>query len=161
VIEQNLFSLPEDNPTPEPEEPAAVALSTREISRYVTYYKKNVRPHSLSETKGIFGAIKRLLAGSVKHGRRALEPQEIADALKNYANDPYVKSVDHRLRKHIRSFFTYETVVVWLKPIAARGQPKDVALQQMDVISQRIPAVSIPLPPTVVYDDDEPEPTSF
>ena len=144
--------------TPEPETPKAedpVVLTTREISRFVSFYSKNVRLHSVQETKGVFTAIKRLLAGNAKKGQRPLLPQEIADALKNYSNDPFTQRLDQRQRKHMRSFFTYETVTVWLKPIVRRpAVQREEALDRLEQLGRRRAAPIAP-PPTIEPETEE------
>lgn len=146
-------------PAPEPKE-EPVTLTTREISRFVTFFKTEVRLHTVQETSGVFNNIKRLLAGNEKKGQRPLLPQEIADALKNYANDPFVQSCDQRTRKHIRSFFTYETIIAWLKPVQPRqprqaAAPREAALDNLEVLGQRRRAAPLKPPPTIVTQEED------
>ena len=85
-------------------------VSTRELSRICTFYYKKVRPHSPQESRGIFQQLQRLL-------KKGITPEMLQIAVENYANDPWVKSIDPRTRKNIRSFFAYENVLLWQKPV--------------------------------------------
>lgn len=144
MAQENLFT--EAEPESEP------VLSTREISRYVNYYKKNIRLHPPQETAGVFRNIQRLL--EPKDGRKTLSPQDIADALKNYANDVYIQSLPQQQRKHIRAFFTYENIVVWMKPAVRKPVHRDSSLTALEHVENAMKPGPLSQPPSV---EEEPE----
>jgi hypothetical protein len=155
MTQHNLFGGPPDNVVKAKPEPV---LTTREISRLVKYYTANIRLHSVQETRGVFRQIQKLLES--KDGRTTLTPQNVADAIKNYANDAFTKSLPQQRRKHIRSFFTYENVSVWMKPLAPRAKPQSALSQAMEQLETRKPA-PIAQPPVVASSDESDEPVVF
>lgn len=123
---------------------------TSEISKIVTYYLTNVRPHPREEMVGVYRNIQNL----VRKGKATMS--DLSKAVQNYANDPWVQSRDKRLRMHIRSFFTAENILLWKEPI--RNKPVDPALQQLDQLAAtKWQPKAEPPPPAddFVYDDDE------
>ena len=144
MTQEHLFKKAE--PEKEP------VLTTREISKLVNYYLKNVRLHSVQERQGVIKNIQRILEG--KPGREPISPQDIADALKNYANDEFTKSLPQQQRKHIRSFFTYENLLVWRRPAVRKPVRRDNSLNALEQLETVMKPRSLPQPPSV---EEEPE----
>jgi hypothetical protein len=110
----------------EPEPPPTEVPPPRYLSRYVTYYCREIRPHPANETKGVIRQIQRLLA----KGEITLEM--IETALRNYRNDPFRQQSDPRLRKHIRTFFAEPNIKVWQTPVrTTRIKPVEPAIDRL------------------------------
>lgn len=149
-----LFDTTEPQTPPVKPEPV---LTTREISRMVSYYSKKIRLHSVQETRGVFRLIAKLMEPH-KTGRKPLEPQQIADAIKNYEQDQFVQSLPQQRRKHIRTFFTYENIVVWMKPQSSY-RVKDQSVRTLAEAEERFKP--IPLQPAQPPIESEDEPVEF
>jgi hypothetical protein len=137
-------------------------LTTREISRYINYYKKHVRSHSVAETAGVIRNIQRILAG--KPGLEPISPQDIADAIKNYQNDKFIQNLPPARRKHVRSFFTYENILAWRKPIAQCAKPgrrTDGSLNTLQNVEQHFRPVTVTPPVAIEPIEDEHEEVEF
>ena len=81
---------------------------------------------------GIIRQLQRLIKN------KGVTPEQLQIALENYAADPYVQECDVRLRKPIRSFFTYENVMACQKPIDRDKKPgaprRDAALSGLELL---------------------------
>jgi hypothetical protein len=109
-------------------------ISTVELSRIVRFYCKNVRPHSPKEMTGIYRNLQRLC------NQKGVTLEMLQTAVENYAADPYVRASDPRARKNIRSFFTYDNVVMWQQPVRQnplmKKKPVESALDALERLEQ-------------------------
>jgi hypothetical protein len=123
--------------------------TTREISRLVSYYNKNIRLHSKNEQVGIFRQIMLM----VKKGTVTMS--DISQAMQNYAADEWVKSCHQTQRHHIRKFMMAEKIQQWLQPKPSK--PVDAALGRLEALAQSglqpktVQEASAP----IYYDDPE------
>jgi hypothetical protein len=125
--------------------------TTREISKLVTFYLKNVRNHPKEEMLGIY----RNIMSMVK--KQKVTMTEMSAAVQNYAKDDWVKSVLPRRRLHIRTFFTPEKIKEWVEPQSRR--PIDPALAALDRLAEAAPQpkAAAPSQSMPVTTDEEPE----
>ena len=93
---------------PDPTPSGRPKPSTRELWAFVAYYNEHIKAHSKEQQTGVLRNIQLVLD--------KLDVEDVALALENYAADPWRKA-NPRFSKHIRSFFTYEVVKEWLKPV--------------------------------------------
>lgn len=124
--------------------------TTREISKIVTFYLKNVRNHPKEEQLGLF----RNITAMCKRGRVTMN--QISTAVQNYAADPYVQSLDPRARKAIRIFFKEEVILQWLNPMPKGGRTVEQSLAQADQLTQANQGLSVPIrvDKATTYEDD-------
>lgn len=91
-------------------------LTSRYLSRYVTFYDEHIRKHSASEKLGVIRQIRNLL-------NQGITEEQIQRALQNYADDPFRKSGDQRFSKNIRSFFNSVNILQWQEPMKRSRRP--------------------------------------
>ena len=84
-----------------PELELVPTLTSREKGRFVNFYCKRIRPHTNKEKEGVMKLIDNAL-------RKGMTPEQIQIALENYEQS--VQGLDVRLRKHIRSFFSADSL---------------------------------------------------
>jgi hypothetical protein len=144
-----------ENPNPDtPPEPSEIYVpTTREISKLVNFYLKNVRNQPKEEYVGLF----RNIMAMCKRGRVSMN--DISTALQNYAADEYVQSLDPRLRKSIRVFFKEENILAWLSPMPRNGKKIENSLSVVDRLTSHNQGVNVPIAvtPAKTYEPD-PEP---
>jgi hypothetical protein len=121
--------------------------SSRNLSKYVTFYVQNIRDVPKVETVGVIRSIQRLLEkGAVTH-------EEIAVALRNYRDDPFRREADPRMVKHIRSFFTADTIKQWQRPVerTARGfrapSPMVQEIERAEAVLRPVADIQDPIRP--------------
>lgn len=111
---------------------------TRELGRLLSYYKKNVRDFTPSESTGVIRAIQRMID-------KGIGLEDIAQALRNYAEDEYRKSQDTRFSHAVRTFFSEAKIKEWLEPKQKRPfQPSKPSLPQIDFKALERPKPVIP-----------------
>jgi hypothetical protein len=112
---------------------------TREIGRLLSFYKKNIRDYTPTESVGVVRNIQRMIA-------KGLVFEDIVTALQNYAEDEWRKSQDPRRSMPIRTFFSEAKIREWLKP-QGRTVPvaQKPALPEIAFTPIERPAPAIPL----------------
>jgi hypothetical protein len=102
----------------QPEAPAKAPSDrpTRELGRFIKFYKEKVRDCTSTECVGVIKNIQRMLD-------KGIGLDEIATALQNYADDEWRKSRDPRLSYPIRTFFSMAKIKEWLNPMPKPGKP--------------------------------------
>lgn len=107
---------------------------TRELWRFVRFYCQNIRAQSAEDCKGVIRAIQRMVD-------KGIGLEDIAQALENYAEDPWRKQQDPRYSKPIRAFFKPEVIREWLTP---KPPPKPVQpVFDFEPTIRPVPAVPI------------------
>jgi hypothetical protein len=137
--------------SPSQPDPSEIYIpTTREISKLVTFYLKNVRNHSKDEYIGLFRNIQAMM----RRGRVTMN--DVSAALQNYAADEYVRSLDQRLRKHIRVFFKEENILQWITPVPKSGKQPEASLSNVDRLTVRNKGVNVPIAvtPAKTYEPD-------
>jgi hypothetical protein len=104
-----------------PELELVPTLTSREKGRFVNFYCKRIRPHTNKEKEGVMKLIDNAR-------RKGMTPEQIQIALENYEQS--VQGLDVRLRKHIRSFFSADSLRIWQKPLELPSQKKGGSRQQ-------------------------------
>lgn len=158
-VEQPALFSPDEAPRVELSPEASALPTTRELSKFISFYTQNIRQHSRSETMGVMRQIQRLL-------EKGLTMKQISTALKHYRDDPFRQQADPRHMKHIRSFFTRETIEQWQQPVQGRrgsfGRPRHAVLSALDALDQIAPPPPpIPVVPIVPVDYDVDEAEEF
>jgi hypothetical protein len=142
-----------NNPTKD--RPAAVEDpdSTRQLSKFKTFFLQNIKSVSDREQLGVIRQIQRIVAKGVTH-------EQIAIALRNYADDPFRKESDERFTKNIMSFFTETCIKEWQTPLPVsrtRERRQSPELDRLDALEALNPE-PVPFPPKPVprvVDDEE------
>lgn len=116
--------------------PPAEQRPTRELYRFIAFYLEKVRKHSKSDTVGVFRQIQNLID-------KGLGVDVIAIALENYEADEWRRKNPH-FSKHIRSFFTPETIKDWQTPKKIR--PVDPLDRVTQFKTDVLPPKAVPLP---------------
>lgn len=116
---------------------------TKELWRFVKYYTSNIRNFSQAECSGVIRAIQRMVD-------KGIPLEDIALALENYKDDPWRKA-NPRYSKHIRSFYTPETIKEWLTPRPAIQKPTSPAF---NFEASEKPAPAVPVSETSSNDVD-------
>jgi len=113
----------------------AASACTRELSRIVTFYLRNVRKHELSELFGIYRQMRRITDQGVT-------TKQMAQAARNYAKSAFVKSIPETRRHHIRRFFRRERVRQWA--VHRETVQQDRSLAALDGLARAAMAAQIP-----------------
>jgi hypothetical protein len=129
--------------------------TTREISKLVTFYLKNVRAHDKSEMVGIIRQIQLMV-------KKGITMEDISLAMQNYASDDFTKNNHPALRHHIRKFMMPEKIRMWKNPpkrqatFAEKQRATDPSLSRLDALEAKAPApVTVAVPTRVLYDDPD------
>jgi hypothetical protein len=121
--------------------------TTREISKLVTFYCKNVRAHDKAEMVGIIRQIQLML-------NKGVTMEDISAAIQNYAADEFTRNSHEAHRHHIRKFMMPEKIRQWKiapKRTKTTTDPSLVALERLEA-SAPVPVTVAP-PVRVLYDD--------
>lgn len=150
-VEQPALFSPDEAPVVELPPDGTALPTTRELSKFIMFYRENIRQHSKPETTGVMRQIQRLLM-------KGVTMKQISTALKHYRDDPFRQQADPRHVKHIRSFFTREVINQWQRPVPAgrRGfRPRHSALDALEALQQLAPQPAAPAPMAPIIPTDD------
>ena len=108
--------------------------STRDLSRIVSFYLRNVRKHDKGE---YIGVCRQMLLMTEKRVTAA----QMAQAARNYAKSEFVKSIPQARRHHICRFFTRERIRQWA--VHQENAQQDRSLVALDHLTRATKALQI------------------
>lgn len=109
------------------------AITNREAGKLIGYYTKHIRQHTKQD---MLGVVKQIMALVTKHG---LTIPQFVTALENYRD----AQIDPKYRKHVRSFFTKDSILAWQN----KAKPRfDVQITALDRIADTAPVTAVPAP---------------
>jgi hypothetical protein len=132
-----LFDLNPTEPAKRPRKPAVKhdvnpeAAAERELLRrlgaLLDRYSKTVRFAGPSERTGVIRNMRLAI-------QKGLTVEQLETATTVYTEDPWYASSDPRFRKTIRSFYLYDNLLLWLKPVEPRAAKpnRDASLDVLD-----------------------------
>ena len=119
---------------------------TRELGRFISFYKKNIRDVSSQDCIGVIRNIQYML-------NKGISAEEIATALRNYADDEWRKSQDPRFSYAIRTFFSAAKIKEWQTPKAKQPFNAKPSLPQVKFTPLERPKPAVPQ--VSAYEPDE------
>ena len=131
--------FPPDQTAAAAPDPVVDSRPTRELGRFISFYKKNIRDCTSQECVGVIRNIQRLI-------EKGIAAEDIATALRNYADDEWRKSQDPRFSYAIRTFFSEAKIKEWLTPKEKRAFKEKPALPQVNFTPLERPKPAALLP---------------
>ncbi len=90
--------------------PPSAQRTTRELGRFLKYYKEKIRDYTADESVGVIRNIQRMLDNGIT-------AEDIATALHNYAEDEYRKASHPTFTMSVRKFFSQAKIQEWITPV--------------------------------------------